>query len=83
MAKEIKKLWSHGIRTRGCCCGHSRCLGFIQVSDEDISKMEELGYCHYIYEDNFGGVERKDALYQRLTDMCTMVIVQDLQDRGV
>ena len=61
MAKEIKKLWSHGIRTRGCCCGHSRCLGFIQVSDEDISKMEELGYCHYIYEDNFGGVERKDA----------------------
>ena len=61
LEEEIKNLWSHGIKTCGCCCGHGRELGFIEVTDECIQMMEELGYVHYIYQDEFGGVERKDA----------------------
>ena len=58
---EIVSLWEKGIRTTGCCCGHGRVLGFIEVVDKDIPKMEELGYIHYIYEEEFGGKDRKDA----------------------
>lgn len=29
--------------------------------DEDIPKMEQMGYVHYIYEREFGGKERMDA----------------------
>lgn len=58
---EVRDLWKKGIRTLGCCCGHGRLLGFIQVVEEDIPKMEDLGYQHYIYPDEFGGKERKDA----------------------
>lgn len=61
LAEEIKSLWKQGIKTTGCCCGHGRNLGFIEVRDEYISEMEKLGYQHYIYEDEFGGAERKDA----------------------
>lgn len=41
---EILELWSIGIRTTGCCCGHNKIEGFIGVFDEDIPKMKELGY---------------------------------------
>lgn len=58
---EVHDLWKKGIRTMGCCCGHGRMLGFIQVVEDDITKMEGLGYQHYIYQDRFGGKERKDA----------------------
>ena len=61
LADEIQHLWKNGIKTCGCCCGHGRELGFIEVTDECIPMMEELGYVHYIYPDEFGGVERKDA----------------------
>lgn len=61
LAEEIKNLWEQGIKTTGCCCGHGRNLGFIEVTDECITGMEMLGYQHYIYSDEFGGVERKDA----------------------
>ena len=61
LANEIKDLWDKGIRTTGCCCGHGLELGFIQVTDECISKMEELGYEHYIYSEKFGGAGRRDA----------------------
>ena len=61
LADEIEFLWRKGIRTAGCCCGHGIWLGFIEVFEEDIPKMEQMGYVHYIYGDEFGGVERKDA----------------------
>lgn len=49
LAYEIQKLWDSGIHTTGCCCGHGTNNGFIQVIDDDIVKMEKLGYEHYIY----------------------------------
>ena len=61
IADEIADLWSKGIKTTGCCCGHGYMLGFIQVADEHIKDMEKLGYIHYIYQSDFGGIERKDA----------------------
>ncbi len=61
IADEIEQLWRKGIKTTGCCCGHGRDLGFIEVTQDCIPMMEELGYVHYIYETQFGGAERKDA----------------------
>lgn len=61
IADEIEGLWNKGIKTTGCCCGHGAMLGFIEVTDECIEQMEELGYIHYIYPDEFGGAKRKDA----------------------
>lgn len=60
LADEITELWKKGIRTMGCCCGHGRYLGMIQVLPEDAPKMLALGYEFYIYseEDNFS---RADA----------------------
>lgn len=61
LSDEIERLWSKGVKTTGCCCGHGINLGFIEVRDECIEIMEQLGYVHYIYPEKFGGVERKDA----------------------
>lgn len=61
LADEIQYLWSNGVKTCGCCCGHGRELGFIEVTDDCIQKMRCLGYQNYIYPDEFGGTERKDA----------------------
>lgn len=61
LADEIEELWRKGIKTTGCCCGHGRELGFIEVTEDCIPMMEELGYAHYIYEPEFGGADRKDA----------------------
>ncbi len=44
MAEEIQYLWSQGIRTTGCCCGHNWMCGYIGVYFEDIPKMKALGY---------------------------------------
>lgn len=45
---EILYLWSLGISTTGCCCGHNKISGYIGVINEDIEKMKELGYkVHY------------------------------------
>ena len=67
LAEEIKYLWEHKIRTTGCCCGHRKQLGFIQVIEEDIPKMYELGYQNYIYDDEFGGINRIDAFIPKST----------------
>ncbi len=61
LAEEVEHLWEQGIRTTGCCCGHGVELGFIEVVEDDVPAMESMGYVHYIYESEFGGVERKDA----------------------
>jgi hypothetical protein len=41
---EINRLNNDGIKTIGCCCGHARQQGYIQVSPEFCDKMIELGY---------------------------------------
>lgn len=66
LADEIESLWNKGIRTTGCCCGHGKYLGFINVYQDDIEKMEHLGYQHYIFEDDFGGEKRKDTFIPKV-----------------
>ena len=69
IAREIEELWRQGVKTTGCCCGHGRKLGFIQVRDKDsVEKMKQLGYQHYIYEEEFGGKERLDAFIPKTTE---------------
>lgn len=41
---EILYLWSKGIKTSGCCCGHGQYDGFINIFDESIDDMISLGY---------------------------------------
>jgi hypothetical protein len=56
--KEIEQLWEKGIRTTGCCCGHGKRCGFIEVIDEDVEEMKKMGYLHYMYNND---PKRKDA----------------------
>ncbi len=44
IADEIQYLWSIGIRTTGCCCGHNITEGYIGVIDKDIEIMKKGGY---------------------------------------
>ena len=44
LVKEINKLNSDGIKTIGCCCGHGRKQGYIQVAPEFVSKMLKFRY---------------------------------------
>lgn len=68
LEKEIQYLWSQGVYTTGCCCGHGTNVGCIQVRDEsDILKMKELGYQQYIYETVCGGIDRSDAFIPKST----------------
>lgn len=52
--QELKYLWNNGVKTIGCCCGnHVNSLSdtaYIQVEDESIDKMVELGYTKFINE---------------------------------
>jgi hypothetical protein len=42
--EEIKYLWSFGIETHGCCCGHNKEESFVNVHDKDIHTMLRMGY---------------------------------------
>lgn len=45
LVEEIKRLWHKKIHTMGCCCGHGKSNGYIQVlTKEDEIKMLDLGY---------------------------------------
>lgn len=44
LVDEVKYLWSLGIETNGCCCGHGEQMPYIGVYDEYIPLMLELGY---------------------------------------
>ena len=44
IADEIMALWTKGIVTTGCCCGHNRTIGYIGVTDEYIPQMKAMGY---------------------------------------
>jgi len=53
IAKEIQNLWRHGVHTMGCCCGHNKGNGYIQVlTKKDEIKMLNLGY---VYKDKDKG----------------------------
>lgn len=41
---EIRRLWAQGVRTLGCCCGHGRQPGMINVNPEDMPAMIAMGY---------------------------------------
>ena len=47
LVDEINHLWDNGIHTYGCCCGHGKRLGMINVDKKDCKKMIELGYEFY------------------------------------
>ena len=52
---EINRLNEvEGIKTVGCCCGHGRQEGYVQVAPEWIPKMIELGYEQISPEDGNG-----------------------------
>ena len=44
LATEIRMLNDLGIRTIGCCCGHMRTQGYIQVEQNSVFLMEMLSY---------------------------------------
>lgn len=44
IAEEIKIIWSYGIKTTGCCCGHNIQKGYIGVIEKDIEFMKKSGY---------------------------------------
>ena len=58
LSNEIEELWSQGIKTTGCCCGHGYMLGFIEVTDDCIEEMEklisDLGNCNNPYHCTHG-----------------------------
>lgn len=58
LSREIKFLWSKGIKTIGCCCGnHTNSpenSGYIQVENEHIQSMKDMGYEYSINE--FGNI---------------------------
>jgi hypothetical protein len=41
---EIEYLWSLGIRTYGCCCGHGKQVAMVNVHPDDAQKMLEMDY---------------------------------------
>lgn len=41
---EVMQLWSIGITTTGCCCGHNKLPPYIGVIYEDIPRMKAMGY---------------------------------------
>ena len=44
LESEIKYLWSKGVITGGCCCGHNKINGCIDVYEESVQLMKDLGY---------------------------------------
>lgn len=41
---EMKMLWSKGIITYGCCCGHNILESMVNVDDNNIEQMLKMGY---------------------------------------
>jgi len=44
IADEIEFLWRENIQTVASCCGHNKQDGIISVIENDVYKMNELGY---------------------------------------
>lgn len=60
---EIKYLWSLGIITTGCCCGHNIGFAYIGVEEDFIPEMEKLGYKHQLNPMN---VEANDIFVPKI-----------------
>ena len=56
IVSEIEWLWSKGIATYGCCCGHNKQESFVNVDDSNIQQMLGMGYVQ-----NHTDKERKDT----------------------
>lgn len=67
LANEIEYLWDQGVMTLGCCCGHGKELGFINVSKNSVEKMLDLGYQFYIFPKELGGIDRRDTFIPKST----------------
>ena len=71
IADEIEDLWDANIHTLGCCCGHGKERGFIQVERTDFQNMLDLGYEWYRdYPEDFGGKDRFDAFVPKSRCFC-------------
>lgn len=55
LVAEINMLNSRGIKTIGCCCGHNKHFGYIQVAPGDCDKMIALGYVQRPVKDEYCG----------------------------
>lgn len=71
LVNEIQELWKQNIHTLGCCCGHGKQKGFIQVEPMDQDKMLQLNYQWYHeYPEEFGGIYRFDAFIPKTKCQC-------------
>lgn len=59
IAEQVIELWEAGIKTLGCCCGHNKETGFINVAAEDFDKALSLGFEKYTYP---GNTQRNDTV---------------------
>lgn len=66
LVDEVKHLWSLGIETNGCCCGHNEKVAYIGVYDEYIDKMLDLGY---VIQTNNIDLSRRDSFYAKSVDI--------------
>lgn len=55
LVSEIKYLNKQGIKTVGCCCGHGKSQGYIQVQRGCGKKMELLEYKRLPVDENGNG----------------------------
>ena len=55
LVKEIRVLRDAKVNTIGCCCGHGKKQGYIQVAPEDCKLMKELGYRRLPLDKNGNG----------------------------
>lgn len=53
---EINRLNNEGVKTIGCCCGHGRRQGYIQVAPDSVAEMLKREY-QQIEVDNYGNGE--------------------------
>jgi hypothetical protein len=55
LVPEINRLNNAGIKTIGCCCGHGRRVGYIQVDPLCLESMREHGYVELPIDENGNG----------------------------
>lgn len=59
---DLVELWHNGVITLGCCCGHKKSKGFINVDPDDFGLALSLGFEKYIFSGKLGGVDRCDTV---------------------
>ena len=56
---QIQHLWSLGVVTLGCCCGHNKVKGFVNVGMDGFQKAIDAGYKPYVFIDD---QKRRDTI---------------------